>query len=228
MLQTDLQAHSGTLTLTLNRAPVNALNDDLYEALHQALQRSASDPAVRAVVLSSGLPKAFCAGADIKAFVHLPPDVAEARHLELLLRCLLDVVAFPKPMVAALQAPAIGAGLMLVCACDEVVMADDTWVSLPESKLNIPTPIGAAIAARRFQVSSLQALVQRAERFNASRCLAQGFADAVVARDEVLATAVSRLTVYQDIASEVYALNKRWLNRDMQALLQAAADMVSH
>lgn len=228
MLQTDFQANTGILTLTMNRAPVNALDERLYAALGAALSNAANDASVRAAVLASALPKAFCAGADIKALAHLPHAVAEARHLELLRACLTELVQFPKPLVAAVDAPAIGAGLMLVCACDEVVMAQDAWASLPESKLNIPTPIGAAIAARRVRPAALQALVQRAERFDADRCLREGIADEVVATGRVLAAAHQRLMAYQDIATPVYALNKRWINRDLRTLLQASADLVSH
>jgi enoyl-CoA hydratase/carnithine racemase len=226
MLEKAFFPDSSVRVLTLARAPVNALDETLYDALHEALVEAATDTAVGSVVLASSTPKAFCAGADIKAFADLTHAQAEAKHLDLLLRCLLDLVQFPKPLVAAVHAPAIGAGLMLACACDEVVLAQTAWVSLPEAKINIPTPIGAAIAARRFSASALQSLVQRAERFDAERCLQEGFAQALADSTQVLSVAIERLKAYDDVLPAVYAANKRWLNREMRDRLQASADSV--
>jgi enoyl-CoA hydratase/carnithine racemase len=227
MLRSHLDPDTGTLTLTLARPPVNALNEALYDQLHASFEMARDDDSVRAVVLAALGEKAFCAGADVKEYVGLPHDQADVKQLTFLLRCLLDVVNCPKPVVAAVTAPAIGAGLMLACACDEVVLAQNAWVGLPESKLNLPTPIGAAIAARRFEPRAVHTLVQRAERLNAHQCLAAGFADQVVPANEVMPTVVQRLTAYTDINAVVYAINKRWLNRDLPQILQASCDHVS-
>ena len=227
MLQTHLDADTGTLTLTLARPPVNALNEALYDQLHQAFEMARADTSVRAVVLAALGEKAFCAGADVKEYADLPHEQADVKQLAFLLRCLLDVVSCPKPVLAAVTAPAIGAGLMLACACDEVVLAQTAWVSLPESKLNLPTPIGAAIAARRFEPRAVHTLVQRAERLSADQCLTAGFADQVVSADKVMQLAAHRLAVYADINSDVYATNKRWLNRDLPQILQASCDHLS-
>jgi enoyl-CoA hydratase/carnithine racemase len=227
MLHTDLDDETGILTLTLSRSPVNALNEAIYDQLHLSFLIAKEDPSVRAVVLAADGKKAFCAGADVKEYAALPHKEADAKQLRFLLRCLLDVVSCPKPVIAAVNAPAIGAGLMLACACDEVVLSQSAWVSLPESKLNLPTPIGAAIAARRFEPRAIQTLVQRAEKLNAEQCLAAGFADQIAPQDEVMSVVQQRLMAYADIHSDVYAVNKRWLNRDIPAILQASCDHVS-
>lgn len=227
MLQQHIDHQQGTLTLTMARAPVNALNQELYEHLHEALKFAEHNTEVRTVVLAAQGQKAFCAGADVKEFADLPHDEAEARQLALLLRCLLDFVQFPKPTLAAVSAPAIGAGLMLACACDEIVMADTAWVSLPEVKLHLPTPIGAAIVSRRLRLPAVHALVQRAQRFDATRCLAEGLADVVVSGDQVMNQAHDQLQAYADTQTAVYATNKRWLNRQLADQLQASADMVT-
>lgn len=222
MLQTDLDIDTGTFTLTLAREPVNALNEALYDELHEAFERARDDASVRVVVLTGAGNKAFCAGADIKEYAELPHQEAEAKQLAVLLRCLTDLVTCPKPVMAAVNAPAIGAGLMLASACDEIVLAKSAWVSLPESKLNMPTPIGAVIVARRFEARAVHTLLQRAERLDATQCAASGFADQVVAVEDVLTTVAKRAEVYAEIDAAVYAVNKQWLNRDLPALLQAA------
>lgn len=227
MLQQHIDHDRGTLTLTMARAPVNALNQELYERLHEALKFAEHNTEVKAVLLASQGQKAFSAGADIKEFADLPHDQAEARQLALLLRCLIDFVQFPKPTLAAVSAPAIGAGLMLACACDEIVMADTAWVSLPEVRLQLPTPIGAAIVSRRLRLPAVHALVQRAEQFDAQRCVSEGLADAVVLGENVMTEAHARLMAYADTQTSVYAMNKHWLNRGLIEQLQASADLVS-
>jgi len=228
MLQQELDHETGILTLRLARAPVNALNQTMYDALHEGLAFAAHNHDVKTIVLSAQGSKAFCAGADIKEFAHLSREMAEHKQLALLLRCLQDLVSCPKPTVAAVSAPAIGAGLMLACACDEIVMVDTAWVSLPEIELSLPTPIGAAIVGRRLRLPAVHALLQRAERFEAARCLTEGLVDVVTPIDQFDALAGARVSVYTAFNTEVYATNKRWLNRGLSEQLKAAADMVSH
>ncbi len=219
--------NQGILTLTLSRtSAVNALNEVMYEALHLALAHARTDENVRSVVIAAAGHKAFCAGADLKEYAGLPLEEAEHKQMKFLLRCLVDLIEFPKPVVAAVHAPAIGAGMMLACACDEIVMARTAWMSLPEAQINIPAPIAAVIVGRRTGASAMQALLQRAERFDAQRCLQNGLADEVVDLDDVLGAAQRRLDVYNPIAPRVYAINKRWLNQNLRAQLEAASRAV--
>ena len=212
------------LTLTLSRAnAVNSLNEVTYEGLHLALQEARDNGQVRSVVIAAAGHKAFCAGADLKEYAGLPAEEVEHKQMKFLLRCLIDLVEFPKPVVAAVHAPAVGAGMMLACACDEIVMATSAWMSLPEAQINIPAPIAAVIVGRRTGWSAMQALLQRAERFDAQRCLQNGVVDEVVEPDAVLDAAQRRLDVYNPIAPRVYAINKRWLNQNLRAQLEAAS-----
>lgn len=228
MLQQDLDPATGILTLTMARPPVNALNQAMYDAIHEGFAFASQNYDVKSIVFTSKDAKAFSAGADIKEYAHLSREDAEHKQLALLLRCLQDLVNCPKPTMAAVSAPAIGAGLMLACACDEIVLADSAWVSLPEIELALPTPIGAAIVGRRAKLPAVHALLQRAERFDAARCLAEGLADTVVPASDLSQQVRTRLAVYSEFDTDVYATNKRWLNRGLAEQLQAAAQMVSH
>jgi 2-(1,2-epoxy-1,2-dihydrophenyl)acetyl-CoA isomerase len=103
------------LTITLNRPEVyNAFNRDLHAALASALAEAA-DPDVRAVVIT-GAGKGFCAGQDIKEF----QQVASIRDaLEQTYHPNIRAIrALEKPVLAAVNGPAAGAGLSLACACD--------------------------------------------------------------------------------------------------------------
>ncbi len=110
------------LTITLNRPEVyNAFNRDLHAALHEAL-REAEDSSVRCVVVT-GAGKGFCAGQDLKEFGQVSGSIREA--LEQTYHPNIRLVrALEKPVIAAVNGPAAGAGLSFACACDLRVASD--------------------------------------------------------------------------------------------------------
>jgi 2-(1,2-epoxy-1,2-dihydrophenyl)acetyl-CoA isomerase len=114
----------GVLTLTLNRPEVrNALDDVLRTELTAALEAAQTDPAVRAVVLR-GAAGTFCAGGDIRRMGTRTP-VAGAMRLFAARRLIDTVVELPKPVIAAVEGYAVGAGFALALACDVIVAAED-------------------------------------------------------------------------------------------------------
>jgi 2-(1,2-epoxy-1,2-dihydrophenyl)acetyl-CoA isomerase len=115
------------LTITLNRPDVlNAFDAELHAALREALEQAAAAD-IRAVVLT-GAGRGFCVGQDLSEFAETPdirealrgryhPNVRAIRRLE-------------KPVIAAVNGPAAGAGLSLACACD-LRIASDAAVFVP-------------------------------------------------------------------------------------------------
>ena len=104
------------LTITLNRPDVyNAINRAMHEELAAALA-SASDPAIRAVVIT-GAGRGFCAGQDLREFESLPGGVREALE-QTYHPNIRSIRALEKPVIAAINGPVAGAGLSLACACD--------------------------------------------------------------------------------------------------------------
>ena len=104
------------LTITLNRPEVyNAFNRELHLALREALTE-AQDASVRAVVVT-GAGKGFCAGQDLKEFGTVAGSIEEA--LEQTYHPNIRLVrSLAKPVIAAVNGPAAGAGLSFACACD--------------------------------------------------------------------------------------------------------------
>ena len=214
------------LTLALDRASAaNALNVEIYEAMHGALVKASTQDDVKVLVITGEGARAFCSGADLKEFADLSPSVASHQRLNLLMRCFLELIDFPKPVIAAVQAPAVGAGLMLAALCDEVLMADHTWVSLPEVKFDMPTPIGAAIVSARASRSICHRLVQLGERLSAAQCVEAGLVDQTVPLADLPALCVQRASALAQIPPFGFSVNKKWMNRDVRQQLVAAAEV---
>ena len=223
MIETATEGHVRWLTLA-RPAAANALDQATCGALAGALRQAAQDPAIGAVVLAAAGDRAFCAGADLKEFAEQPKAKAAQRRRALLMDLLDALLDFPKPLLACVQAPAVGAGAMLALACDEIVMADQAWLSLPEIRLGMPSPMGAAIVAQRAPRSTVQRLVQAGERLDAGQALQAGLIDhlapAQALRERCAALAQARGAQ----AGHAYAVNKRWLNRDLRQQLAKAAE----
>jgi 2-(1,2-epoxy-1,2-dihydrophenyl)acetyl-CoA isomerase len=122
MAEVETSREGAVLTITLNRPDVlNAFNEAMHKAFGAAL-KEAADPTVRAVVLT-GAGRGFCVGQDLTEFREAPgdigsrlrtnyhPNVRAIRRLE-------------KPVIAAVNGAAAGAGLSFACACDVRIAAD--------------------------------------------------------------------------------------------------------
>jgi methylglutaconyl-CoA hydratase len=132
LLLSSLQA--GILSLTLNRPDKrNALNSELIDLLHQALERADLDVEVR-VVLIRGAGKDFCAGADLdELLASADRDLAENEAAALRLGTLFRRVReLPKPVLAMVHGRALAGGAGLATACDLVIAATGAQLGYPE------------------------------------------------------------------------------------------------
>jgi 2-(1,2-epoxy-1,2-dihydrophenyl)acetyl-CoA isomerase len=153
-MSTDLLHHTegGIVTLTMNRPQSrNALTRDMVQALGEALQRAAADPAVRLVVLT-GAGDAFCSGGDVKGFAQSAAAAAPAalsfdlKVTDLRLRTEVSrwLHEMPKPTLAVIPGPAAGAGLSLALACDLRIAAEDAKLTTAFSKVGLSGDFGGS------------------------------------------------------------------------------------
>lgn len=111
--------------LTLNRPEAyNAMDADILYGLAKHLTAYAADPAVRGVVIT-GAGKAFCSGADLKSVIQDPLKASEILYTlaPVLHQSILEIRRMKKPVIAAVNGVAAGAGMSLALACDFRIMA---------------------------------------------------------------------------------------------------------
>ncbi len=164
--------HNQIRTITFNRPEVlNAINLDMAVALWQALVDAAKDDDTRAVIVTGQGP-GFCAGGDLK-FVHqVNPDNPGKAFLGLttvLHDCVREMRRMSKPIIAAINGPAVGAGLFLALACDLRIMAGTAYLKQSNTSHGFSLPAGGT--------------------FNLPRLVGMGRALEIVLLDEKIPTA---------------------------------------
>ena len=208
------------LVLTLNRPEkANALNQEMQEGLVSSL--SSIDPAVKAVLLSAAGEKCFSAGADLKQFAELDRAEAAKRRRALLVRTLEAFIDLPLPLVAAVQAKALGAGLMLAALADEVVAADTAELGMPEILHGMRSPIGYAILEARCGPRLARRLVQAGEPIGVAEAAAAGLVD-VGAGTSLMEKALERARALAAASGPAFAANKSFINAALRARLEEA------
>jgi len=212
------------LVLTLNRPEkANAMNEDMHDALVSGLEGAGKDGGIRAVLLASSGERVFSAGADLKEFSELERNAGARKRRALLMRTLLAALDFPKPLLAAVQAKALGAGCMLALLADEVIMADSAELGMPEIRHGIPTPIGIVILAARGGMSVARQMVQSGESIDARHAHAMGLADGLVSYSSLSVNSMERARALAALSGPSFQANKKFMNAGLRAALQAAA-----
>ena len=170
----------GIAVATLASPPVNALSAAVRAALLAAVQRAGADPAVRGMVIAAE-GRTFIAGADISEFGKppAPPSLAEL---------IVALEASSKPVVAAIQAAALGGGRELAMACTARVLGPKASLGLPEVKLGIlPGAGGTQRAPRLMGAAAALVLMTAGEPLGAREAVAAGLGDQLVEGDLVAA-----------------------------------------
>ena len=224
----------GVGRITLNRPDsLNAWTDEFGRELKQAITETAADASVRAVLIT-GAGRGFSSGADLKAgFDPHPedglPDIRKELD-ELYHPIIAGVRRLEKPVVAAVNGPAVGIGASLAFACDLVLAAESAYFGLafvniglmPDggSTLFVPTAVGKA---RAFQMALL------GERVPADRALEWGLVNYVHPDDRLLDEAGTLVERLANGPTRSYAGSKRALNRmlypDLDGQLDLEADL---
>lgn len=205
-------------TIVLNRPDKrNALTRQLLTDISQALDDLHQERDVRAVILT-GAGTAFCAGMDLlemQATAQMPQmDAWQMWHEDAVqYRELLDkLLQYPKPIIAAVNGPAVAGGIGLVAASDLVIAADGAKFSLPEPRRGIVAGIVSPLLVFRVGASHAANLLLTCRTIDAAEAHRIGLAHEVVAADQLLSRAHAVAQEIAKNAPEAILLTKRLLN----------------
>lgn len=213
-IRINIHQHAGTIIL--NRPEKrNALTRAMLGELNQALGDLHLERRVRAVVLTGAGP-AFCAGMDLQEM--LAADREENAHQQwrddaALYHDLLETMwRFPKPLIAAVNGPALAGGAGLVLGCDIVLAAGEATFGLPEPLRGIVAGIVAPLLAFRLGGGQAARLLMSAATIDAAEAHRIGVFHEIVSADHLWPRAVELAEQCARCAPEALQLTKRMLN----------------
>ena len=183
-----------TALLTINRpGSRNALSKDLVSALKRALASAEADLVVRSVLLT-GAGETFCAGADLKALGSMgsegcEPNVQDAKNL---MGLYLQLARCKKPVVAAVNGPALAGGCGLAALCDVVVCSGDARFGYPEVRVGFVAAMVMVFLQRTIGERAARRLLLTGEVIGPEEALRVGLADELVPAPDLLKAALER------------------------------------
>jgi enoyl-CoA hydratase len=210
-------ADDGVATLILTRAERrNALSIKLRDEITEQLDDWAKDPDVRAVVLT-GAGSTFCAGFDLDEFAQadLAPSIKDSSH-----RYHLAVWQFPKPLLAAVNGPAVAGGMDLCVLCDFRIASPNASFGHPEIKFGAPplfTPLQWIVG-----VGAARELCLTGRRIGANEALRIGLVNSVSEPERLLDDAMAMARIIIEAPQAALECTKRYLISSPSATFEQA------
>jgi 2-(1,2-epoxy-1,2-dihydrophenyl)acetyl-CoA isomerase len=223
MSEVEIGRDGAVMTITLNRPDVlNALNEAAHAGLRAALGQAA-DPEVRAVVLT-GAGRGFCVGQDLAEFARMPDVGASLR--ERYHPNVLAIRALEKPVIAAVNGAAAGAGLSLACACDVRIASDAaTFVPAFIGIGLVPDAGGAYFLQRLLGTPRAFELMSSGRRLSAAEAHSWGLVSEVVEADSLPARAAELAATYAALPTRGIALTKRLFDTAERSSLEETLEL---
>lgn len=217
----------GVVSLTLNRPEVfNSFNREMALLLQDELDACEKDKSVRAIVLT-GAGKAFCAGQDLKEVTspelnpgfkkileeHYNPIITRIRKIE-------------KPVIAAVNGVAAGAGANIALACDIVVASEKASFIQAFSKIGlIPDSGGTFFLPRLIGFQKASALMMLADKISATEGEKMGMVYKVVSPENLIEETNNVASILSNMPTKALGMTKRLLNESMTNNLEQQLDL---
>jgi 2-(1,2-epoxy-1,2-dihydrophenyl)acetyl-CoA isomerase len=224
------ETNNSIATITLNRPErLNAINDQLIKGLLKALEDVAADNTIR-VILLTGAGRGFCAGQDLIAF---RGQQAETEINQRLIRHYRPVIkllhTIEKPIIAAVNGVAAGAGASLALACDLRIMSTEATLLQAFSNIGLIPDAGSSwFLVRLVGYSRAFEIAIEGEHISAERCLELGLANRLADPDNLMAEAQTWAEKLAQRPTFALGLTKRAMNRALTSTLMQAIEHEAH
>ncbi|NML45658.1 enoyl-CoA hydratase [Ramlibacter sp. G-1-2-2] len=208
-------SHGRTMVLTIsNPEHRNALGPEIYAAGVEALNAADSNPEVRSVVIT-GAGSTFCAGGNLQRLLEnrAKPKEVQRESIEGLHGWIEAIRTFPKPVIAAVEGAAAGAGFSLALACDFIVAANNAVFVMAYSSVALsPDGGGSWHLARALPSQLVNELLMCGERISAERLQHFGLVNRVADAGSALAEALQLAERLNERAPNALASIKELVN----------------
>lgn len=224
------EVSDGVALVTLNRPDaMNALNDQSYRDMRDVLREIAADDAVGAVILT-GAGRAFCAGADVKAMNPDTPILARRkRHKWILSDILQPLVNLEKPVIAAVNGDAVGAGFSIALAADIIIASEAARFSQIFIRLGLVPDLGGLhLLTRVVGLNKAKELCFTARKIGAQEARELGIANRVVPADQLLPEAHKLAAEIAAGPATALAMTKTLLNKSSNTTLEQMLEYESY
>jgi enoyl-CoA hydratase/carnithine racemase len=185
------EVEDGIATITINRAEKkNAMTYAMLGSFLEVVRRAGADPAARVVILT-GVPGAFCAGTDLADLASVPGEQRGLRGSARERERWWPLVECPKPIIAAIDGPAVGMGAEFTSQCDIRIATPNArfaW-NFAHRGLVPDTGAGSWLLPRLIGPSRALRLLLTGEFLSAEQALEIGYLDSLVASDQLQAEA---------------------------------------
>ena len=224
MAEVETTRDGAVLTITLNRPDVlNAFNAAMHLALSAALKEAEADD-VRAVVIT-GAGRGFCVGQDLTEFREAPGDIGE-RLRGNYHPSILALRRLEKPVLAAVNGPAAGAGLSFACACDlRLAAASATFVPAFINIGLVPDSGGTYFVRRLLGTARAFEWMTSGRRLSAAEALDWGLVSEVVADEKLAERAAERSAELAAMPTRGVGLTKRLFDNAENATLEEQLEL---
>ena len=228
MAEVETTREGAVLTITLNRPDVlNAFNAEMHQGFAAALKESRG-PEVRAVVIT-GAGRGFCVGQDLTEFKEAAGDIG-SRLRDTYHRNVVAIRTLEKPVIAAVNGAAAGAGMSLACACDLRLAADSA--SFVPAFINIglvPDSGGSYFVTRILGPARAFDWLASGRKLTAAEAHAWGLVSEVVEPEALAARAAEVAAQFAALPTRAVGMTKRLIdqapNATLEQQLEREADM---
>ena len=188
----QLQVEHGVAVVTMDAPPVNAVSAALMDEMIATFDQMSDRDDVRCVVLT-GAGRIFCAGADIKSRAGKTFEPGERwAHSRRARELSYSIIECKKPVIAAINGPALGAGLGIAVSCDILMCSENAAMGLPE--IDVGLMGGGRHAMRVFGHSLTRRLMMTGDRISGPELYRRGIVEACVPLEELMPAAMAMAT----------------------------------
>jgi len=220
-------SEGATLILTLSNPEYrNALGPEIYAAGVEALSVAETSSEIKSVIIT-GEGEVFCAGGNLQRLIKNRQQAPEhqAQSIEGLHNWIETIRAFPKPVIAAVEGPAAGAGFSLALACDMIVAARNSVFLMAYSNIALSPDGGGSWSLSRSLPRQLAIeILMMGERINAERLHQLGVVNRLSEPGQALGTALTMANLLNQKAHNALTSIKELVNEaDAASLNQQLA-----